>query len=56
VTLMLGGTQAANVVMLRNGLGACGGVGGTAFARQAELRIEMAKMSPNMAENGKLRR
>lgn len=55
VTLMLGGTQAANVVMLRNGLGACGGVGGTAFARQAELRIEMAKMSPNMAENGKLR-
>jgi hypothetical protein len=53
---MLGGTQAANVVMLRNGEGACGGVGSTAFARQAELRIEMAKMSPNMAENGKLRR
>jgi hypothetical protein len=53
---MLGGTQAANSVMLRNGLGACDGVRGTAFARQVELRIEMARMSPNMAENGKLRR
>ena len=56
VTLMLGGTQATNSVMLRNGLGACDGVGGTAFARQVELRTEMARRSPNMAENGKLRR
>jgi hypothetical protein len=43
-------------VMLRKGLGACDGVGGTAFARQVELRTEMARRSPNMAENGKLRR
>ena len=62
VILMLGGTQAASSVMLRNGRAGCGGVGafdgvgGTAFARHVELRIDMARMSPNMVENENLRR
>jgi hypothetical protein len=52
VILMLGGVQAVSPVMFRNVLGACGGVGDIAFARHVELRMDMAKMNPNMVENG----
>jgi hypothetical protein len=51
VILMLGGVQAANSVMFKNVLGACRTVGGVAFPRHVELRIDMAKMNLNIVEN-----
>jgi hypothetical protein len=48
VILMLGGVQDASSVIFRDVLGICDGFGGTAFARQVELRIDRVKMSVHM--------
>jgi hypothetical protein len=46
---MLGGTQAAaNSVMFKIAPGTCGGVWGTAAEKLTEVKIDVARMSPNM--------
>jgi hypothetical protein len=49
VILIFRGKQAAaSSMMFRNGLGACGGVGAAAHARAIDVKIDRARMSPNI--------
>lgn len=53
VTLMLGGTQAAtSSVTFRSEVEASGAGSGSAAAKLAEVKIDIARMRPNMVDDG----